>query len=282
MEANPGTLTAINLAGYHRAGINRLSLGCQSTDDTELKLLGRIHTWAQFQESFQMAREAGFANLNVDLMSGLPRQNLTSWEKSLEVIAGMEPEHISAYSLIIEEGTPFAEKKPELPDEEEERRMYERTWEILQSYGYHQYEISNYAKKGKECRHNLGYWTRKEYLGFGVGSASLFQNQRFTNLRDLSVYGEFNGKSGIDPTGPGNTDSRGSDGRNHDSGPEAALWCITERIQEKFRKIRRRSIRTGSGKIQQDGVVENRRRQDRSDKSRNQCQQSDHGRFSAG
>ena len=91
MEANPGTLTAINLAGYHRAGINRLSLGCQSTDDTELKLLGRIHTWAQFQESFQMAREAGFANLNVDLMSGLPRQKLTSWEKSLEVIAGMEP-----------------------------------------------------------------------------------------------------------------------------------------------------------------------------------------------
>ena len=97
-----------------------------------------------------MAREAGFANLNVDLMSGLPRQNLTSWEKSLEVIAGMEPEHISAYSLIIEEGTPFAEKKLELPDEEEERRMYERTWEILQAYGYHQYEISNYAKKGKE------------------------------------------------------------------------------------------------------------------------------------
>lgn len=193
MEANPGTLTAINLAGYHRAGINRLSLGCQSTDDTELKLLGRIHTWAQFQESFQMAREAGFANLNVDLMSGLPGQNLTSWEKSLEVIAGMEPEHISAYSLIIEEGTPFAEKKPELPDEEEERQMYERTWEILQSYGYHQYEISNYAKKGKECRHNLGYWTRKEYLGFGVGSASLFQNQRFTNLRDMRVYGAFNG-----------------------------------------------------------------------------------------
>ena len=251
MEANPGTLTAINLAGYHRAGINRLSLGCQSTDDTELKLLGRIHTWAQFQESFQMAREAGFANLNVDLMSGLPRQNLTSWEKSLEVIAGMEPEHISAYSLIIEEGTPFAEKKPELPDEEEERRMYERTWEILQSYGYHQYEISNSKSAVYQPERHEGVW--------GI--------QR---------------QSGIDPTGPGNTDSRGSDGRNHDSGPETALWCITERIQEKFRKIRRRSIRTGAGKIQQDGVVENRRRQDRSDKSRNQCQQSDHGRFSAG
>ncbi len=194
MEANPGTLTKENLAGYRRAGINRLSLGCQSTDDAELKLLGRIHTWAQFQESFRMAREAGFTNLNVDLMSGLPGQHLASWEKSLETIARMEPEHISAYSLIIEEGTPFAEKTLELPDEEEERQMYERTGEILQSYGYQQYEISNYAKSGKECQHNLGYWTRREYLGFGVGSASLFQNQRFTNLRDRSAYAAFDGK----------------------------------------------------------------------------------------
>lgn len=193
MEANPGTLTEGNLAGYRRAGINRLSLGCQSTDDTELKLLGRIHTWAQFQESFRMAREAGFTNLNVDLMSGLPGQDLASWEQSLKIIAGMEPEHISAYSLIIEEGTPFAEKNLDLPDEEEERQMYERTWEILQEYGYQQYEISNYAKPGKECQHNLGYWTRREYLGFGVGSASLFQNQRFINLRDRSVYAVFDG-----------------------------------------------------------------------------------------
>ena len=157
MEANPGTLTKENLAGYRRAGINRLSLGCQSTDDAELKLLGRIHTWAQFQESFRMAREAGFTNLNVDLMSGLPGQHLASWEESLETIARMEPEHISAYSLIIEEGTPFAEKTLELPDEEEERQMYERTGEILQSYGYQQYEVSNYAKPGKECQGSLGY-----------------------------------------------------------------------------------------------------------------------------
>ena len=188
MEANPGTLTAINLAGYHRAGINRLSLGCQSTDDTELKLLGRIHTWAQFQESFQMAREAGFANLNVDLMSGLPGQNLTSWEKSLEVIAGMEPEHISAYSLIIEEGTPFAEKKPELPDEEEERRMYERTWEILQSYGYHQYEISNFALPGKECEHNKVYWSLEEYIGVGSASSSYIDGYRLVNTSNINDY----------------------------------------------------------------------------------------------
>lgn len=190
MEANPGTLTEANLAGYRRAGINRLSLGCQSADDTELRVLGRIHTWAQFRESFQMARESGFDNLNVDLMSGLPGQSLASWEQSLEKAAGMRPEHISAYSLIIEEGTPFAQKHLELPDEEEERQMYERTAEVLKAYGYHQYEISNYAGEGKECRHNLGYWTRREYLGFGVGSASLFQNQRFANLKSRKAYVE--------------------------------------------------------------------------------------------
>lgn len=188
MEANPGTLTGENLQVYRRAGINRLSLGCQSTDNKELKMLGRIHTWEDFLESFFMAREAGFTNLNVDLMSGLPGQTLTSWEKSLEMIAKLEPEHISAYSLIIEEGTPFAQKDLELPDEEEERQMYEKTGEILQTYGYHQYEISNYAKEEKECRHNLGYWTRKNYLGFGTGSASLFENRRFTNTSDREQY----------------------------------------------------------------------------------------------
>ena len=190
MEANPGTLTKENLAGYRRAGINRLSLGCQSTDDAELKLLGRIHTWAQFQESFRMAREAGFTNLNVDLMSGLPGQHLASWEESLETIARMEPEHISAYSLIIEEGTPFAEKTLELPDEEEERQMYERTGEILQSYGYQQYEISNYAREDYACYHNKVYWQRKNYLGLGIGAASMVDNRRMTNISDIYGYME--------------------------------------------------------------------------------------------
>lgn len=193
MEANPGTLTKENLAGYRRAGINRLSLGCQSTDDAELKLLGRIHTWAQFQESFRMAREAGFINLNVDLMSGLPGQHLASWEESLETIARMEPEHISAYSLIIEEGTPFSARKLDLPDEDTEYRMYEDVAAVLGKYGYYQYEISNYAKKDRNCRHNEGYWQRKDYLGLGLGAASLVGRERFTNTSDMSEYLENSG-----------------------------------------------------------------------------------------
>lgn len=188
MEANPGTLTAENLFRYRQAGINRISLGCQSADDRELKLLGRIHTWEEFLESYQMVREAGFTNVNVDLMSGLPEQTLERWENSLRKIAELEPEHISAYSLIVEEGTPFAKKELILPDEETERKMYEETAAILQTYGYQQYEISNYAKEGKECQHNIGYWTRKNYLGFGVGSASLFENQRFSNTTDRTYY----------------------------------------------------------------------------------------------
>ena len=195
MEANPGTLTKENLAGYRRAGINRLSLGCQSTDDAELKLLGRIHTWAQFQESFRMAREAGFINLNVDLMSGLPGQHLASWEESLETIARMEPEHISAYSLIIEEGTPFAECELDLPDEDTEYQMYEDTAGILAEYGYQQYEISNYAKDGYACRHNIGYWKRTEYLGLGLGASSLYGENRFSNTRDMQEYLGFSGNT---------------------------------------------------------------------------------------
>ena len=194
MEANPGTLTPDSAAGYRNAGVSRLSLGLQSASEEELRLLGRIHTREQFLQSFRAARDAGFDNINVDLMSALPGQSEESWQETLRFVCDLEPEHISAYSLIIEEGTPFAEKTLELPDEEEERQMYERTGEILQSYGYQQYEISNYAKSGKECQHNLGYWTRREYLGFGVGSASLFQNQRFTNLRDRSAYAAFDGK----------------------------------------------------------------------------------------
>lgn len=188
IEANPGTVDLGKLAVYRRAGINRISFGCQSGDNRELKLLGRIHTWEEFLESFSMAREAGFSNINVDLMSGLPGQSLASWEDSLYKTAQLKPEHISAYSLIIEEGTPFASQKLELPDEEEERNMYERTREILENWGYHQYEISNYARPGRECRHNLGYWQRKEYLGLGLGSASLVGETRFSNTRNMENY----------------------------------------------------------------------------------------------
>ena len=188
MEANPGTLTAINLAGYHRAGINRLSLGCQSTDDTELKLLGRIHTWEEFLESFFMAEEAGFTNINIDLMSAIPEQTYEDWEKNLRTVAELSPEHISAYSLIVEEGTPFWERDLQLPDEDTEYRMYEDTAAILGEYGFHQYEISNYAKKGRECRHNKGYWQRTDYLGFGLGASSLLNHVRFSNTDNMEEY----------------------------------------------------------------------------------------------
>lgn len=188
IEANPGTLSKEKLFLYKNAGINRLSLGLQSPEAAELKSLGRIHTYEEFLESFSLAREAGFQNINVDLMCALPDQTYEGWIRNLRTVAALHPEHISAYSLIVEEGTPFAKRKLNLPDEDTEYRMYEDTAGILGEYGYEQYEISNYAKKGLACRHNIGYWTRKEYLGLGLGAASLWGNQRFSNTSDFSEY----------------------------------------------------------------------------------------------
>lgn len=188
LEANPGTLNRGKAETYRSAGFNRLSLGCQSVHEEELKSLGRIHTYREFLESYDMAREAGFSNISVDLMSGIPGQTPESWEKSLVEIAGKRPEHISAYSLIVEPGTPFASMKLNLPDEDTERKMYDMTGEILGSFGYRQYEISNYARPGYECRHNIGYWKRTEYLGFGPGAASLLKGCRFTNTADMQRY----------------------------------------------------------------------------------------------
>lgn len=195
MEANPGTVTIENLKMYKAAGINRISFGLQSVNNEELKLLGRIHTFEEFTESYRLAREAGFANINIDLISAIPKQTLESWEKTLKTIIKLHPEHISAYSLIIEEETPFAklygengEKEDDLPDEEEERLIYQKTEEWLNEAGYCRYEISNYAQKGKECRHNLGYWERKNYLGIGLGASSLMENVRYNNTSDLKEY----------------------------------------------------------------------------------------------
>lgn len=185
LEMNPGTDVKDKLPVYHELGINRLSMGLQSADNEELKCLGRIHTYEDFRQVYQWAREAGFTNINVDLMSAIPGQTLESYEDTLRKVADLEPEHISAYSLIIEEGTPFYERygegrhAEELPDEDIERQMYVRTGEILEDYGYHRYEISNYAKDGYECRHNLGYWDRKEYLGLGAGASSLMDHIRW-------------------------------------------------------------------------------------------------------
>lgn len=185
IEMNPGTVIEEGLLVYRRLGINRLSIGLQSADNKELKNLGRIHTYEDFLPAYRMARRTGFQNINIDLMSGIPGQTLESYERSLGLVAELEPEHISAYSLIIEEGTPFYERygggkhAEELPDEDIERRMYVRTKEILEAYGYHRYEISNYAKPGFECRHNLGYWNRVEYLGIGTGAASFVNHRRW-------------------------------------------------------------------------------------------------------
>lgn len=190
MECNPGTATADTLRAYRSAGINRLSIGLQSACDRELQRLGRIHNLKQFEDCFRWARQAGFTNINVDLMSALPGQTRESYEKTLRFVAEHNPEHISAYSLILEEGTPLYEENPVLPDEDTDRLMYEDTKRILREYGYHRYEISNYAKEGRECRHNCKYWTRGEYLGMGLGASSQMKHARFQNVTDLTSYME--------------------------------------------------------------------------------------------
>lgn len=200
IEANPGTVTEEKLQLWKKAGINRVSFGLQSADNEELKRLGRIHTWEEFEENYHLARKCGFSNINVDLMSALPGQRVDTWRKTMEKVTVLKPEHISAYSLIIEEGTPFYDAyatHPELlPSEEEEREMYYETKTFLASKGYERYEISNYAKPGFECRHNLSYWERVDYLGLGLGAASLLGNERKSNQTDLSEYlkGNFEGE----------------------------------------------------------------------------------------
>ena len=194
MEANPGTVTEKKLRDYKRAGINRLSFGLQSAENHQLKALGRIHSYQEFLESYRLARACGFKNINVDLMSALPGQTVDSWIETLRKVAALEPEHISAYSLIIEEGTPFYEKYGEhrgegfLPDEDAEREMYHKTRSVLNELGYERYEISNYAKPGYECRHNIGYWTGVSYLGLGLGASSYIKKCRFCNTSDLAEY----------------------------------------------------------------------------------------------
>lgn len=200
IEGNPGTADGEKFAAYRAAGVNRLSIGLQSALDEELRLLGRAHTFRQFEEAYRAAREAGFRNVNVDLMSALPGQSRAAYQKTLRAVLDLEPlpEHISAYSLIVEEGTPFGEllRKGELslPDEDTDRQMYADTARELQKKGFRRYEVSNYARAGYECRHNCGCWQRREYAGFGLGAASLVRNVRFSNTRDLAAYLEMFGK----------------------------------------------------------------------------------------
>lgn len=193
MELNPGTADQEKMRVFRQAAINRLSIGVQSLQDQELRLLGRIHNTGQAKEAFLMARKAGFENVNVDLMSALPGQTFSSWADSLAGICAWEPEHISAYSLIMEPGTEFAAlqdagKLPPLPDEDTDREMYRYTESYLADHGYEHYEISNYAKPGRECRHNCGYWTGHQYLGLGIGAASYVDGARFSNTSDIQAY----------------------------------------------------------------------------------------------
>ena len=185
IECNPGTLDEEKAAVYRQAGINRISFGLQSANNRELKMLGRIHTMEEFVKSYETARAAGFDNINIDLMSALPGQTFESFLHTLDTVLALKPEHISMYSLILEEGTALYEhldRYPALPDEDTEREMYDTACLRLADNGYHQYEISNFAKEGKACRHNLSYWERKNYLGFGTGAASLLCEQRYTCL----------------------------------------------------------------------------------------------------
>lgn len=233
MEANPGTVTEEKLLAWKGAGVNRISIGLQSVRDEELRMLGRIHDHRQFLDTWKLVRQAGMENVNIDLISAIPGQTPESWRETLRKTAELAPEHLSVYSLIIEEGTPFYERYsngprdlrsedrergtkkdafqdvrdgaqgpadpagafgsddqqyPPLPDEETERLMYEETENILAEYGYARYEISNYAKPGCACRHNIGYWQRKAYLGIGLGSSSLIGKTRFCHTSDLETY----------------------------------------------------------------------------------------------
>lgn len=197
MEMNPGTVDIEKLRAMKAAGVNRLSIGLQSAQNEELKMLGRIHTYEEFLETWKLTEQAGFKNRNIDLMSALPGQTMESYKDTLSKVLALEPEHISAYSLILEEGTVFYDWYEKgkldrgawkLPSEEEEYAMGELTIQRLAEAGMHRYEISNYAKSGKECRHNLGYWDRVEYLGIGAGSSSLIKGERFDHIRDRKAY----------------------------------------------------------------------------------------------
>lgn len=234
VEINPATANRRKLESYHRAGVNRISIGAQSVHDRELAYLGRIHKAKDFFQTYRDAEAVGFTNINVDLMAALPGQSTADYLDNLEQVVKLKPTHISAYSLIIEEGTPFyalyGEKRGgkesadipllpseekwggkestdilpllseeewdekesadilPLPSEEEEREMYECTDALLRENGYHRYEISNYALAGRECQHNIGYWKRKDYVGFGLGAASMVNNVRWKNLSNMEEY----------------------------------------------------------------------------------------------
>lgn len=192
IEVNPGTVTEEKLKNYIKAGINRISIGLQTCNDSLLKMIGRIHSYQEFLNTYELAREVGFKNINVDLMIGLPKQTLKDVKDSLEKIIELSPEHISVYSLIVEEGTSIERKiekgELELPNENLERKEYWEVKKTLEEFGYKHYEISNFAKPGYESKHNVNCWEQKEYLGFGVAAHSYVNNKRFSNVETIEEY----------------------------------------------------------------------------------------------
>lgn len=192
IEVNPGTVTEKKLETYKEIGINRLSIGLQETHDELLKSIGRIHTYEEFLKTYNLARKIGFNNINVDLMIALPNQTIQDIKENLEKIIKLNPEHISVYSLILEEGTPFYNKynenKIRLPDEELERNMYWYVKNTLENNGYIHYEISNFSKKGFESKHNMNCWNQEEYLGFGVAAHSYNNKIRYSNINSIEEY----------------------------------------------------------------------------------------------
>lgn len=189
IEANPASAMREKLFLYREAGFNRLSIGAQSLNDEELKKIGRVHDSRMFYETYENARSAGFENINIDIMSALPDQSLGSYLDTVKKVIGLKPEHISAYSLIVEEGTPFYNMDLNLPSEELDREMYHETKNLLAKSGYHRYEISNYASTAEtECFHNKVYWRRGNYLGLGLGASSMVKNTRWSNITDMKQY----------------------------------------------------------------------------------------------
>ncbi len=192
IEVNPGTVTKEKLEDYIKSGINRISIGLQTTNDELLKQIGRIHNFTQFLETYKLAKKVGFKNINVDLMLGLPNQRIKDLKESLEQIIKLKPKHISVYSLIVENGTPIANKiekgEMQLPDEELERNMYWFVKNTLELNGFIHYEISNFAKKGYESKHNLNCWNQKEYIGIGASAHSYRDITRYSNTENIEEY----------------------------------------------------------------------------------------------
>lgn len=245
VEMNPDTVTEEKLREYITCGIDRLSIGLQSADDAELARIGRIHDYGTFARAYETARRVGFANINIDLMAALPGQTAAAYERTLRRVAALAPEHISAYSLTLEENTPLYERRQEFsfPSEEEEREMYALTGTYLASCGYHRYEISNYARDGFECRHNKVYWRRGNYVGFGLGASSMTENVRWKNPAEGERYRDYVGALA------GAAEAGGSAGLRAKNAEEFALQRLSVPEQmEEFMFLGLRMMRGVSGR----------------------------------